>query len=109
MDSESGTIIGSSRYNGLDLAANEIEIGWTFLARGYWGGSYNREIKRLMLEHAFEYVETVVFWVGGQNGRSQQAMIKIGGQLRPGDWTRQVGAALEPYVVFEINKEKFSL
>jgi RimJ/RimL family protein N-acetyltransferase len=72
-------IIGSTRFYGLDLATSEIEIGWTFLARSYWGGSYNREIKRLLLTHAFKFVERVVFYVGENNLRSRKAMQKIGG------------------------------
>ena len=44
VDREGGKVIGSSRFHGLDPAAREIEIGWTFLAREYWGGSYNLEI-----------------------------------------------------------------
>src|SRR5215471_6680784 len=64
VDKQSGKIIGSSRYYGYDADLSEIEIGWTFLARDYWGGSYNSEIKKLMLEHAFTFADTVVFWVG---------------------------------------------
>jgi RimJ/RimL family protein N-acetyltransferase len=76
---ENGRAIGSSRYHGYDEAKSEIEIGWTFLARAYWGGSYNREMKELMLRHAFQYVESVIFRVGPQNWRSQRAVEKIGG------------------------------
>ena len=74
-----GAIIGSSRYNGYEPDAGEIEIGWTFLARRFWGGSTNREIKRLMLAHALTFADTVVFWVGEKNWRSQKALEKIGG------------------------------
>ena len=77
-DVASGRIIGSSRYHGLDLYRSEIEIGWTFLARSHWGGRYNRELKRLMLDHAFQAVDSVYFAVGPGNVRSQQAMLKVG-------------------------------
>ena len=40
------------RYYGHDPVLSEVEIGWTFLARRCWGGAYNREVKRLMLDHA---------------------------------------------------------
>ncbi|MBZ0266273.1 GNAT family N-acetyltransferase, partial [bacterium] len=50
-------IIGSSRYFGYNPEKSEIEIGWSFLAREYWGGEYNGEMKKLMLEHAFRFVE----------------------------------------------------
>jgi RimJ/RimL family protein N-acetyltransferase len=74
-----GQIIGSSRFHGYDEKASEIEIGWTFLARLYWGGMYNGEMKRLMLQHAFRFVNSVIFLVGPQNLRSQKAIEKVGG------------------------------
>jgi RimJ/RimL family protein N-acetyltransferase len=79
IDRKDGRIIGSSRYNGYDEASSEIEIGWTFLARSHWGGVYNREMKKLMLRHAFQFVKSVIFLIGPQNIRSQKAMEKIGG------------------------------
>lgn len=79
IDAKTGAVIGSSRFHGDNAAASEIEIGWTFLARSYWGGAYNREMKQLMLRHAFRFVETVVFLVGPRNVRSQKAVEKIGG------------------------------
>jgi N-acetyltransferase len=79
IDSKDGQVIGSSRFHGYDEAKGEIEIGWTFLARSHWGGVYNREMKQLMLRHAFQFVNSVVFLVGPKNVRSQRAMEKIGG------------------------------
>ena len=72
-------VIGSSRFHGYNPKEREIEIGWTFLARSHWGGVYNREMKWLMLRHAFKFVDSVIFLVGPQNFRSQKAMEKIGG------------------------------
>lgn len=79
IDCRDGRIIGSSRYHGYDAEKQEVEIGWTFLARSHWGGVYNREMKRLMLEHAFRFVTSVIFIVGSTNVRSQKAVEKIGG------------------------------
>jgi len=79
VDRKSGKIIGSSRY--WNLEDDEVEIGWTFLERAYWGGEYNREMKRLMLDHAFRFVGRVVFVVGEENLRSRKAVEKIGGTL----------------------------
>jgi N-acetyltransferase len=81
IDRTSGRIIGSSRYCNLNPAESEVEIGWTFLERAFWGGSYNRELKSLMLDHAFRFVERVVFVVGEKNFRSQQALRKIGAKF----------------------------
>jgi RimJ/RimL family protein N-acetyltransferase len=79
IDLHDGRVIGSSRFNGYDPERGEIEIGWTFLARSHWGGVYNREMKRLMLQHAFRFVDRVIFLIGPHNLRSQRAMEKIGG------------------------------
>ena len=90
IDKQSQRVIGSTRFYGYDPEKSEIEIGWTFLARKYWGGHYNEEMKRLLLNHAFRFVETVVFFVGEKNFRSQKAMKKIGA-TREGLVTRTYG------------------
>src|SRR5437667_11953687 len=79
IDNDNQQIIGSTRFYGYDPEKSEIEIGWTFLARKYWGGRHNQEMKRLMLAHALKFVENVVFYVGEKNIRSQKATEKIGG------------------------------
>jgi RimJ/RimL family protein N-acetyltransferase len=89
LERTSGRIIGSSRYCNLKVDEGEVEIGWTFLQRAFWGGSYNRELKSLMLDHAFRFVDRVVFVVGANNQRSQKALQKIGARFlktskRPG-------------------------
>jgi len=85
---------------------SEIEIGWTFLARSHWGGRANRQVKRLMLDHAFTFVDTVIFWVGDQNWRSQGAMTKIGGVKRDGLFRREVTGD-KPYFIFDITKARY--
>ena len=109
IDRNNDKIIGSSRYEDFDEAASEIEIGWTFLARKYWGGSYNCELKKLMLDHAFSFVDTVVFWVGVDNLRSRRAVEKIGGELREGVFRRQNADDRADYVVYAISKSEFSM
>jgi RimJ/RimL family protein N-acetyltransferase len=79
LDRKDDRVIGSSRFHCYDLVRREIEIGWTFLARSHWGGVYNGELKRMMLAHAFKFVDHVIFFVGSTNLRSQRAMEKIGG------------------------------
>ena len=102
LDRSSGNIIGSTRYFGFDPELNEIEIGWTFLARSHWGGRYNYEMKRLMLEHAFRFVDRVIFLVGPKNFRSRRAVEKIGGVERG----RVVKEGRES-VVYEISAASF--
>ena len=98
-----GDVIGSSRYFGLNAEASEIEIGWTFLARRFWGGKYNGEMKQLMLEHAFRFVRRVVFLIGPNNVRSQLAVQKIGA-TRAG--TRMADG--RESVVFELTSQAFA-
>ena len=98
IDRRTGAIVGSTRYNAYDETASEIEIGWTFLTRGYWGGTFNREMKRLLVDHALRFVKRVVFLVGATNIRSQKAMEKIGG-VRSGTRANSLGVES---VVFEI-------
>ena len=107
VDRATNRLIGSSRYYGYEPERSEIEIGWTFLVRSHWGGRANREVKRLMLDHAFTFVDTVVFWVGEHNWRSQGAMTKIGGVKREGLFTRELSGET-PYFIFEITKAGIS-
>jgi RimJ/RimL family protein N-acetyltransferase len=78
IDRRDGRIVGTSRYHGHDALRSEVEIGWTFLARSHWGGTFNGELKRLMLEHAFRFVSSVVFLIHPENMRSRRAIEKIG-------------------------------
>jgi RimJ/RimL family protein N-acetyltransferase len=78
VDRATGSLIGATRYANYDRERSEVEIGWTFLARPYWGGAYNADLKRLMLEHAFQSVDTVVFLVDAHNVRSRRAVEKLG-------------------------------
>ena len=105
VDVSSEALIGSSRYHDYQPARGEIEIGWTFLTRPYWGGGANREIKRLMLTHAFTFADTVLFWIGEQNIRSRKAMEKIGGVARP---ALQPRGTMGPHVIYEITKDNFA-
>jgi RimJ/RimL family protein N-acetyltransferase len=78
LDAQTGETIGTTRFAGYDPELSELEIGWTFLVRARWGGPTNAELKRLMLEHAFGFVETVVFLVDPGNLRSRRAVEKLG-------------------------------
>ena len=102
----SGRLIGSSRYFGYDAQQSEVEIGWTFIIRDHWGGQTNREVKRLMLDHAFTFVDTVIFWVGEANWRSQRAVEKIGGVKRDGTFLRDATGPT-PHVVFELTRQRY--
>ena len=83
--------------------SREIEIGWTFLSRAHWGGATNREMKHLMLTHAFASLETVIFCVGERNGRSRRAVEKLGGRLLD----RAAHAARPDHVTYAIRRADF--
>ncbi|MGN9811315.1 GNAT family N-acetyltransferase [Micromonospora sp. BQ11] len=98
--STTGDIIGSSRFHAFDQRRDEVEIGWTFLARSFWGGQANGELKALMVGHAFRFVERVVFLVGPDNRRSQRALEKIGA-VRVG---RRPDASGHDSLLFEVRR-----
>jgi len=104
IDRTSGRIIGSSRYCNLEPAKREVEIGWTFLQREFWGGRYNGELKSLMLDHAFRFVERVVFVVGENNLRSQKALEKIGARFLERSEARFPDGRVRRNVIFAIDR-----
>jgi RimJ/RimL family protein N-acetyltransferase len=101
-ESSTGAVIGSSRFSTGFVQEGEVEIGWTFLSRTHWGGATNREMKHLMLTHAFASFPTVVFWVGRDNIRSRRAVEKIGGSLL--DRAREDRAS---HVAYALDRERF--
>ena len=80
IDKGSADVIGSSRFFPVKDVQNAIEIGWTFLARKYWGGEYNKSMKTLMMNYAYGYVDNIIFCIHEHNIRSQKAVENIGGQ-----------------------------
>ncbi len=79
-DTKTGEPIGSSRYTGHNIEENNIEIGYTFLAKDHWGSTYNHALKKLMLDHAFTFVDNVIFHIGAGNIRSQKAIERLGAE-----------------------------
>lgn len=109
IDKASDTIIGSSRYQGLETAdGGSVEIGWTFLARNHWGGRSNREMKRLMVAHALNSVAECRFAVGEENWRSRKAMEKIGARLSEREDLRGMAGAPVRHVHYVIGRAEFA-
>lgn len=107
-DVQTNKPIGSSRFYDLDIEKSEIIIGYTFFAKDHWGSTYNHATKRLMISHAFEFVDNVVFHIGAENIRSQKAISKLGA-LKIGE----VGVAYygEPEklnFIYQITKEMWT-
>jgi RimJ/RimL family protein N-acetyltransferase len=109
IDRASGAVIGSSRFEGLDEAdGGSVEIGWTFLARAFWGGAHNREMKRLMLAHALASVAECRFLVGAANTRSRRALENIGARLTDRIEQRvMAGGSVIDHLTYVITHEEF--
>ena len=107
VDRTTGSIIGGSRYANFVAERNEIEIGWSFLARSHWGGVYNREMKMLMLTHAFRYFDSIRFNIGATNVRSRRAVEKIGARL-DGDYVPEAinGVPAVLHVMYRLSREE---
>jgi RimJ/RimL family protein N-acetyltransferase len=114
LDAQTGAVIGSSRFQNLEEAPNEVgggsvEIGWTFLARSHWGGRWNHEMKRLMLAHALASVAEVRFLVGATNTRSRRALEAIGAELTDRCEDRvMAGGEVIPHLTYAITRESFA-
>ncbi len=95
-------LIGCTRYYQLDLAERSVKIGYTFITCASWGRGYNTACKALMLEHAFQCVDRVLFEVGLCNVRSQVAMTRLGARRIGEAPVAYHGEASMPNVIFEI-------
>lgn len=82
VDKDSEEIAGSTRYYAFDEDENSIFIGYTFYATKFWGSKMNPQVKKLMLDYIFRYVDLVKFHVGKDNARSRKAMERLGGELK---------------------------
>jgi RimJ/RimL family protein N-acetyltransferase len=72
-------LAGMSSYLGIDASRQTLEIGGTYYRPHLRGTGFNRRIKDMMLERAFDCgIRRVEFRVDRRNGRSQAAMTKLG-------------------------------
>ncbi len=104
MDQAQQVIIGSSRFKPILGAPLAVEIGWSFLARAYWGGTYNKAVKHQMMAHAFRFIEDIVFYIGKENIRSQRAVVKLGAELVEGPAYAHLIADKVNDLCFRINR-----
>lgn len=81
-DIVTGKVLGSSRYYDYDSVLSTVMIGYTFLRVSSWGGRVNQELKVLMIEHAFQFVEKILFHTSENNLRSRRAILKLGAKER---------------------------
>ena len=109
IDRTTGAAAGSSRFQEYSPEnGGSVEIGWTFLGREHWGSGLNTEMKRLMLAHAFTFVDRAVFRVGDANWRSRRAVEKIGGRLTDEVERVSTDKGEIVHLVYEIRREDFA-
>lgn len=111
IDRVTDTVIGGSRYDNRREACEpgEVEIGWTYISRSHWGGTWNRAVKRLMIGYAFERgFEAAIFLVGETNLRSRRAMEKIGGVLTDRTQVWDMAGVPTRHVIYRITPQDFA-
>ena len=78
LDAKTNETVGCSRYYDYNQNDKSILIGYTFIGTKFWGNGYNKALKKLMLDYAFQFVDKIYFHIGAFNYRSQKAIEKIG-------------------------------
>lgn len=103
-NAKTNELIGSTRFYDADTEHSSVAIGYTFFARRYWGGEYNRAVKKLMLDHAFGFVDHVLFHVGANNIRSQTAVLRLGAE-KVREFERESNGAKTLHYEYSLTKE----
>ncbi len=103
-DQSNGDVVGSSRYYDWDEENNSIAIGYTFIARKYWGKGFNGAMKKLMVDYAFQFADKVILHIGATNFRSQKAIEKLGAIKIAEIEVAYYGEPEKWNFVYEINK-----
>jgi RimJ/RimL family protein N-acetyltransferase len=107
-DAQTNEIIGSSRYSDYDAATKTVSVGYTFFIRSHWGTGHNYALKKLMLAHAFQFVESVTFYIGAVNKRSQISIERFGA-IKTGETDRAYfGEVSQPNFIYTITRERWA-
>ncbi len=107
LDSQTNEIIGCSRYYDFNEDKNSIKIGYTFIGTKFWGQHYNKNMKSLMINHAFQKIENVLFDIGANNIRSQMAIFKIGATKIGEQLVKYYGEESKLNYIYQISKKDF--
>lgn len=107
LNKNSNEVLGCTRFYDFDEENRSILIGYTFYGRDSWGKNVNPQVKKLMLDYIFQYVETVMFHVGKENMRSIKAMEKLGALKIGEEEIAYFGELPKINVVYEIKKENW--
>ena len=104
LDKQTNEIMGTTSFYDYNPEKSNISIGYTFITRKYWGGPYNNSNKKLMIDYAFEHVDSVLFHIGAENFRSQKAVLKLGAK-KINELTFTVNGREVPYFEYELKKK----
>ena len=74
-------IVGWTRLYDFKEKDLSIKLGYTFIGKEYWGSNINYNVKKLILDYIFSFLNTVYFDVFERNIRSKRSVIKLGGIL----------------------------
>jgi len=100
-EKNTGIVVGSSRFYDYNSKRKSIIIGYTFLIRRLWTTGANQELKELMINYAFQYIEQVEFEVGSHNLRSRRAVEKRGAKLHSEEKSPTDGKS---HVIYTLSK-----
>ncbi|MEQ8762621.1 MAG: GNAT family protein [Planctomycetota bacterium] len=77
---ETGQVVGSTRFGAIALEHRRVEIGWTWIAPPWQRTAVNTEAKLLMLTHAIEVLgcTRVELKTDALNDKSRRAIQRLG-------------------------------
>ncbi len=107
-NTQSGEPIGSTRFCNYNEQKKLIEIGYTFYSRECWGKPFNSSCKKLMINYAFQYIETINFVIGVNNIRSQKAIERIGAIKIRQELVAYFGEASQMNFIYSIQKKDWT-
>lgn len=106
-EKSSGEILGSTRFYDYNQSDNSILIGYTFYGTKSWGKGINPQVKKMMLQYIFQFVDTVYFHVGKDNIRSRTAMERLGAEKIGEEEIAYFGEPSRINIIYQIKKEKY--
>ncbi|WDF62192.1 GNAT family N-acetyltransferase [Flavobacterium sp. KACC 22763] len=105
LDKQTNEVMGTTSFYDYNPEKSNVGIGYTFITRKYWGGPYNSSNKKLMMDYAFQHVNSVLFHIGAENFRSQKAVLKLGAE-KINELTFSINDTDFPYFEYELKKNR---
>lgn len=104
IDKTTNEVAGSTRFYDYEPENKSVFIGYTFYGRKFWGTGFNSQVKKMMLDYAFQAVDKVQFHIGAENFRSQKAIEKLGAKKVDEQEIAYYNEPSRHNFVYEINK-----